>query len=126
MTRRFALKEKYPTLEVRALVAAFRQPQDDYQFWTHQFDGLAVLAAAGRFDVYRLPRAVPELAVVADSFHCKPLLRHTQSADRYHVLCLERHKARLYEGNRYALDEVDAGEGFPATIEAALGDELTE
>ena len=120
-----SLKEKYPTREVRELIAAFRDLQDDYQFWTHQLDGLAVLASAGRFDVFRLPRAVPELAVVADSFHLKPLLRHTQSADRYHVLCLDRHKARLYEGNRYSLDELHPDD-FPATIELALGDELTE
>jgi len=47
-----SLKEKYPTREVRELIAAFRDLQDDYQFWTHQLDGLAVLASAGRFDVY--------------------------------------------------------------------------
>jgi len=40
------------------------------------------------FRVYRLQRPVPELAIVADSFHTKPLLRILQSADRYQVLAL--------------------------------------
>jgi len=40
---------------------------------------------------------------VADSFHTKPLLRVLQSADRYQILALNRHEAKLYEGNRYFL-----------------------
>jgi hypothetical protein len=81
--------------------------------------------AAGKFEVFKLQRPVKELVVVADSFHLKPLLRMIQSADRYQVLCLDRHKAALYEGNRDALDEMDVGD-MPATITAALGDQLTD
>jgi hypothetical protein len=69
---------------------------------------------------------VAELAIVADSFHVKPLLRITQSADRYQVLSLSRAAIRLFEGNRDALDEVDLAPGVPRTIKDALGDELTE
>ena len=98
---------------------------DDYRFWTHQRDGLAVVASADTFEVFRLQRPVKELVVVADSFHLKPLLRMVQSADRYQVLCLDRHKATLYEGNRDALDEVDVGD-MPETITAALGEKLTD
>jgi hypothetical protein len=61
---------------------------------------------------------------VADSFHTKPLLRIQQSADRFQVLCLSRHEAALYEGNRDALDPVDLID-VPATIYEALGDEVT-
>jgi hypothetical protein len=120
-----SLREKFPGREVRALLERFRALEGDYEFWTHQRDGLAVLAAADTFEVFRLQRPVKELVVVADSFHLKPLLRVVQSADRFHVLCLDRHKASLFEGNRDALDEVDVGD-MPATITAALGAELTE
>lgn len=94
-------------------------------FWNHTLDGLAVLAAPGLFRVFQVRRPVKELAVVADGFHVKPLLRVVQSGDRYHVLCVTRHSARVFEGNRDALDELDPGT-FPAEIEAALGDQRSE
>lgn len=68
---------------------------------------------------------MPELVVVADSFHIKPLIRIVQSADRYQILCLDRHVALLYEGNRDSLDPVELTK-VPATITEALGEELTE
>jgi Bacterial archaeo-eukaryotic release factor family 3 len=58
-------------------------------------------------DLVRLQRPVPELAVVAESFHVKPLIRILQLADRYHVLGLNRQQFKLFEGNRDALDEVE-------------------
>ena len=54
---------------------------------------------------------MPERAVVAESFHLKPLVRFVQSADRYQVLCLGRQEATLYEGDRDALDPVDLADG---------------
>ncbi len=66
-----------------------------------------------------------ELAVVAGTFHVKPLLRYVQSADRFQVLCLTRQTAKLFEGSRYALDPLETDD-MPATLTAALGDELSE
>jgi hypothetical protein len=120
-----SLREKYSGREVRPLLEPFQALSDDYDFWTHQRQGLAVLAAAGTFEVFRLQRPVKELVVVADTFHLKPLVRMLQSADQYQVLCLDRHKASLYEGNRDALDQVDVGD-MPTTITTALGDQLTD
>ena len=47
------------------------------------------------------------VAIVADSFHTKPLMRIVQSADRYQILALSRDSARLFEGNRDRVDEID-------------------
>jgi hypothetical protein len=66
------------------------------------------------------------LAVVADSFHTKPLRRFLQSVGRYQVLGLSLREIQLFEGNRDALDEIDPAPGVPRTITEALGDELTE
>lgn len=120
-----SLREKYSGREMRPLLEPFQALSDDYHFWTHQRDGLAVLASADTFEVFQLQRPVKELVVVANSFHLKPLLRMVQSADRYQVLCLDRHEAKLFEGNRDALDELDVGD-MPATITAALGEQLTD
>ena len=120
-----SLRQKYPTREVRPLLEKFQALARDDRFWNHRTDGLAILATSDTFQVFELQRAVPELLVVADSFHIKPLLRITQSADRYQILSLDRHGAKLYEGNRDTLDLVELTD-VPSTIAEALGEELTE
>src|SRR3546814_17176544 len=95
-----SLRQKYPVRELAPLLAPFNALADDVDFWNHNFEGLAVLGAAGLFRVYRLQRPVADLAIVADSLHTKPLMRIVQSAARYQVLGLNRHSARLFEGNR--------------------------
>lgn len=119
-----SLGKKYPNRALNTLLDPFRKLADDPQFWNHALDGLAVFAADNLFRVYRLQRPVAELAVVADSFHTKPLLRITQSADRYQILGLNRQTVSLYEGNRDQLDQVELQATIPTTIEDALGDTM--
>jgi hypothetical protein len=108
------------------LIAPMRALTDDVALWSHPTDGLAVFSAPGFFRAHPLPRSVQEAAIVAESFHIKPLLRMVQSADRYQVLVLNRERLRLLEGNRDALEDVELADGVPSTIEEALGEQLTE
>jgi hypothetical protein len=117
-----SLREKYATKDVRALLEPFHRLADDSAFWIHQRDGLAVLATSAIFRLYRLQRPVPELAIVADTFHTKPLLRILQSADLFHVLALSGAQMRLFEGNRDSVDEVEIGDAVPTTIGDVTGD----
>ncbi len=116
-------KERYPERDPAPLLAKLRKLGEEHSFWNHTLDGLAVLVSPELFRVYRLQRAVPELAIVGDSFHIKPLLRMVQSADRYQVLAINRHSAKMFVGNRDALDPFDAGDNFPDTLEAVLGED---
>ncbi len=108
---------------VQALVEPFEALAQDHDFWNHT---KGVLGAPGLFRVFLLQRPVAELAVVADSFHTKPLRQFLQSTGRYQVLALSLHKVQLFEGDRNALDAVTLALGVPQTMTAALGDELTE
>jgi len=117
-----SLREKYPTRQVRTILERFQALARDSRFWNHRTDGLAIFSSPERFEIFELQRPVRELLVVADSFHTKPLLRILQSADRYQVLCLNRHEASLYEGNRDTLDAVELTNA-PSTIADVLGDE---
>lgn len=110
-----SLRQKYPTRDIAALLRPLVALAEDHTFWDHTALGLAVLAAPGWFRVYRLLRPVAELAVVADSFHTKPLLRIAQSADCYQVLGLSKHGFNVFEGNRDALHEMSPMEGLPQT-----------
>jgi hypothetical protein len=110
---------------VKVLLKPFNALAEDHGFWNHTQDGLAVLCAPGLFRVFLLQQPVTELAVVADSFHTKPLRQRLQSTGRYQVLALSLHKMQLFEGDRNALDAVALAPGVPQTMTAALGDERT-
>jgi len=88
-----------------ALVQPFHRLADDPLAWEDALDGLAVFASPLGFRAYALPVAMPVQVTVADSFHTAPLRRFFQSVDRYQVLCLTHDHARLFEGNRDALEE---------------------
>jgi len=118
-----ALARKVPGAEVRGLLDRFRALEDDQFFWTHRLDGLAVFSARDLFEIFDLQGRPKEMTVVADGFHVKPLLRYTQSADRFQVLCFQREKCWMLEGNRYGLDPIDL-RGVPGTVREALGDEI--
>lgn len=121
-----SLASEHPPDRVASLLAPFRALAEDAAFWEHAADGLAVLGSSDGIRVYRLQRPVPSLAIVADSFHLKPLRRILQSADRFQVLALDRGGIALYEGNRDTLDEIPLAEQVPRTMTEALGTELTE
>lgn len=118
-----SLRRDYATNDARPLIEPFHALAGDGRFWNGALDGLAVLGNAAMFRVYRLQRPVAELAVVADSFHVKPLLRITQSADRYQVLGISRQEVKLFEGNRDVLDEVELDPAVPRTATEMLGEE---
>lgn len=121
-----SLLQQFTKDEIPPLLEPFLALAENRDFWNHTLDGLAVLGAKSIFRVYKLQRPVAALAVVADSFHTKPLVRILQSADRYQVLGLNRQEIKLFEGNRDALDEIEPAQDVPRTITQALGDELTD
>lgn len=121
-----SLKQQGRGDQAKALLKPFQDLMNDPDFWNSNRDGLAVFGAVDYFEVFRLQRSVPELAVANDRMHLKPLLRIAQSADRYQILAITLNSVRLFEGNRDGIDEVRLGDGVPKTLEEALGRDLTE
>ncbi len=121
-----SLSQKHPGSEVRTVLEKFEALAEDQAFWKHTLDGLAVLGSAEKFEVFLLQRSVPELAIVANSFHTKPIRRFLQSTGRYQVLGLSLDRIQLFEGNRDVLDEIETMPDVPRTLVDALGDELTD
>ncbi len=120
-----ALRHAYPERLADALLGRLRELEDDKVFWTHRTEGLGVLVSPERFELIDLQHLVQERVVVSDRFHLKPLLRALQSADRFQILGLSLHEARLFEGDRYALDRLEL-DGVPLTISEALGEDKEE
>jgi len=121
-----SVRQEYPAAEAERLLKPFTALSHDDAFWNHTWEGLAVLSGQDLFRVFRLQRSVAALAVVAGSFHIKPLRRFLQSVTHFQVLGLSLKKIQLFEGNRDAIDEIELAPGVPRTINEALGDELTE
>jgi hypothetical protein len=121
-----SLRQAYASDVIQGLLQPFEALAQNPQFWNHTQDGLAVLGAPGLFRVFLLQRPLSELAVVADSFHTKPLRQWLQSNGRYQVLALSRHSVQLFEGTQSALDEVLLAASVPATMNAALGEQHSD
>jgi release factor family 3 len=120
------IKDKYSDIDLDKFMKPFYELLENKVFWNDRLDGLAILANKNKMVIYNLQRTVSELAIVSDNFHIKPLIRVFQSADRYHLLGLNREEFKLFEGNRYGFEEVELEEGIPNTIEEVLGREYTE
>ena len=118
---RAAVEQKHRGIDVDALLEPFERLGEDNGFWAHPQDGIAVFAAQGFWHVEKVQRPVPELVVVNDHLLLKPLVRIFQSEDSYQILAIDRQEIRMYQGNRYVLDEIVMAPSVPRTIEDALG-----
>lgn len=120
------LRERDLEKNVReAMMEPLRAIEEDKDFWLHAKEGLAVLASRTRCVVYLLDRPVESQFFVGDNFIIKPLIRVFQSSGEYQVLGLNRQRFKLYEGNRYGIQEIELPEGTPTTMKEILGEELT-
>lgn len=107
------------------LLAPARALLDDYDFWQHQLDGLAVFVAPGFLRTYRLPLRFAELAAVEDRFHLKSLFPLFADDGRFYVLALSQNDVRLFEGSRDEVRQVPL-QDVPKSLADALGHDLTE
>ena len=120
------LRRKYPAAETRHFLEQFEALGHDHAFWSQGLDGLAVMGGAGLFRVFRLPRTVAEVAIVADRFYVKPLRRFLQFVGRYQILGLGLDTIQLFEGDRDSLVEIEPARGVPRTPGETLGEEAVK
>lgn len=78
--------------------------------------GLAVFCSPKRVAYVPLESRVAEMAVVADSFHVKPLLPLAQAHEAFFVLSLDAGLARLFDGNSNGLEEREAFRATPSLV----------
>lgn len=109
-----------------ALLEPFDALLHDDDLWSQPRDGLAVIGGEGLFKVFSLHQTVEESVRIDQQPYLKPLLRVSQSAGTYQVLCVTRDAVRLFQGDQHVLDEVDLHDDVPRNLEQALGTELTD
>lgn len=94
----------------------------DDDLWLSIGPGLAAFLSHDALYVRRLPEPLPDLVVVADSFHVKPLIRLVQGGGRYQVLAVSNEQVALYEGDRHHLTEVALHPEVPKNMAEAIGE----
>ena len=107
------------TAEVQQLLEPVEQLLDDYSFWQHQSDGLALFLSPHLSRSYRLPLAFEDLAVVAGRFHVKPLLPLFTGDGRFYVLALSQNAIRMLECTRHSARQLEL-EDVPPNLAEAL------
>ena len=103
---------------IDSILEPARRLAEDRPFWLRATSGLGVLLGDG-IRTYRLSDAPPELAVVGNRFHTKPLLALLGAQQHAHLLALSQKRVRLFRMTRAELDEVDLA-GAPASLAEAL------
>ena len=121
-----SLKQKTSFELMDVILKPFYELKDDKAFWNNTSEGIAVLASLNKCIVYNLHNPVKELAVVANSFHIKPLLQAFQSLENYQILGLSRENFSLYQGNRNGFHEIKIDPDTPRTMQDVLGDQLSD
>ena len=121
-----SLAQKYSTQDIETIMQPLHQIQANIPLWNHALDGLAILCSTKQCIVYNLHDTVEPLAIVADHFHTKPLIKAFQSTDQYLLLGLNSNTFELYQGNQYGIEPLVLEPGTPHDIQAVLGDQLTE
>lgn len=98
---------------------------DDYEFWQHQYGGLAMFLSKDVSEYYRLGYEVQDFTYIRKRFYVKPLISHTFENKKFYILSLGKDKADLYLADSNNIQIIDL-EDAPASLGDALGHELSE
>jgi hypothetical protein len=90
-----------------AIIAPIDELVANPQFWTHPADGLVLFCREGSIRLLRTSTSMPELALVSEHCHIKPLMPLLQDDSRFHLLMIGSNGVRLYQGTRASLNPID-------------------
>jgi hypothetical protein len=111
--------------DAEALLEPVRTLLEDYGFWQHQRDGLAIFRSKDLCRILRVEPRMPELAVVADRFHLKPLLPLITGDGHFFVLALSQNLPRLFRATPDGIAEVEASR-MPKSLAEAFANRFPE
>jgi hypothetical protein len=102
------------------LLAPARGRIEDYGFWQHQDEGLALFLGAGEAREHRVPMSFEERVVVGPGFHVKPLLPLLAADGAFHVLTITADRVRLFDASRFAMSETELDDA-PKSLDEVKG-----
>jgi hypothetical protein len=115
------LERRYARADAVSLVEPLAQAFDAVDVPHRAGAGLALLRSPEVAFRYTLPVPVPEVAVVASTFHTKPLLAYLARDRHFFVLALSERSARLYEASPLVAEEASDAR-LPSGVDDAIGE----
>lgn len=99
---------------------------DDTALWREMGDGLAIFAEPGTTRVLRVDTALPEQFVVGGRYYLRPLALAYHGDQSFFALALDRNRARLFTGDRAAIEELPLDPAVASFAEATKYDDREE
>ena len=90
-------------------------------FWRFQSDGLVLFVSDNFFRKYTVPVKFDQFKYLSNEFYVKPLIPLFNDDGMFHLLTLKKNGARLYEGNKYGISEIDISHIVPSRLEDTVG-----
>ncbi len=107
------------TTLARELIGRVQPLLEDWNFWSHQSDGLALFLSKESVRHYRLPAQFSEMTMVGDRFYIKPLVPLLTNDGKFYVLALSKERVRLLQGTRDSVSEIRLD-----SVPSGMGDAL--
>ena len=96
--------------EIETLLAEVRAREQDLDYWKYQDEGLAIFIEPGTTHWMKLPADVPELTIVAERYHLRPLVPILRDEGTFYVLTVTEDDAHLYKSANGSLAELNVEE----------------
>ncbi|WP_281825547.1 hypothetical protein [Jannaschia rubra] len=106
--------------DIHALLAPATALLDDYPFWQHQNEGLALFLGSGGMHEHRVPLSFDERVAIGPRFHVKPLLPLLAADGAFHVLTITAERVRLFDASRFSMAEVELDDA-PEDLAEVMG-----
>lgn len=97
-----------------------RELRLDRLFWEHQEESLAGFLTVKDAWLYKLPIPVPEITVVSDRFHTKPLFSLFAENERFFVLSISQKKVEFYLASQFGWRRIHIPD-LPHSIHEVFG-----
>ena len=105
--------------EARQLLEAASALPFDPSFWSNRSAGLAVFAAPGLGEFFRVPISFTEMVSVSHGFRLRPLLPLLESSPPFSLLTVSENQVRLYDVGAYSMQQIELPE-LPQSLTETL------
>ena len=94
----------------------------DYELWRNPSSGLVIfLSEETGLSYYQLPLKFNPYVYVSDHYYLLPLLPLFEFDSTFYLLSLSQDHVKLYQGNKYLLEDLFVNEFAPERLEEAVG-----